>query len=108
MSAEKPSSTKVNVHVKTETGEGKTKWVQEERELDHDDFAAYMRLHNILDGVKAHALNYYLSGATPEERAQRLADISDGVQSLPSGGQCSTDEDCAPGFRCDNGTCVPK
>ena len=108
MSAEKLSSAKVNVRVKQLNGDGKTKWVKEERELGYDDFAAYMRLHNIFDGAKAHALNYYLSGATPEERAQRLVDITVGVQSMPSASKCANDDDCPSGYWCDNGNCVPK
>ncbi len=107
MSVEKLSGTKVNVHIKKVTGEGKTEWVQEERELDHDDFARYMKLHGILDGTKAQALNYFLSGADSREREQRLADITDGVQSLSSNSHCANDGDCQPGCRCDNGTCVP-
>jgi hypothetical protein len=106
MSVEKPNSTKVNVHVKKETGDGKTEWVQEERELNHDDFAAYMQLHSLLDGVKAQTLNYFLSGANSEERAQRLKGINTEMQELSSTNQCATDDQCPPNCRCVNGSCV--
>jgi hypothetical protein len=106
MSAAKPNSTKATVHVKKET-EGKTEWVKEERELSHEDFASYMQLHGILDGVKAQTLNYFLSGANSEERAERLKAITAEMLSLSSTSDCTNNNQCPPGCQCQDGSCVP-
>jgi hypothetical protein len=106
MSVEKPNTTKVSMHVKKETEDGKTGWVEEERELDPDQYAAYEKLHSLFDGAKVQALHYLLSGANPEERAQRLEGITAEVRSLSSTSECVTNDQCPPGCQCEGGRCV--
>ena len=106
MSAEKPNSTKINMQVKKETEDGRTEWVEEERELDPDQHAAYMKLQSLFDGAKVQAVNHLLSEVNPEDRAQRLEGITAEVQSLSSNSECATDDDCPQGCRCQGGRCV--